>query len=540
MKRASAGTVMVALVALAGAARADDTTRALEKAYHDARDDDARRRALRALGEQTAPDAERVLSDALARDPSEAVRMEAVTALLKKGDELAARALLQAVNSYDPYVTEAVVEGLSKAMPEKFHRWLAESGLGHERAEIRAASVRILGATHPSELAPKLGKLSLDQAPEVREAVALALRKLEAKQAFALADRLSRDADVRVRVAALTALGALEGDKAEKLLAVSAEKDVAWQARVEAVQGLSERSAKRHLDVLLRILKDAKADRHIRLAALDGVAPLEENAVVDALVAIASDGPDRLEVEIKKTLVALTGQEIATAAEWRSWWREKKASFQFPTESARPAAPALATRARFFDLPVESLRPCFVLDISGSMSEPMPVASGTTSSVAAQVFQTKIAIARAELKRCLEALPKEAVFGVILFADRTVPIQDKPVPARPDTIAAALAQVEAYAPSGSTNLYGAFANVLHGSAPRDPGAAENVAFDAVYLLTDGLPTSGAITDPDELRARVRDWNRFARVRIHTIGIGDENRDLLVGLAKDSGGRCVQR
>jgi HEAT repeat protein len=536
----TAAWIGLALVVATTSARAQDTTRALEKAYREARDDDTRRRAIKALGEETTTDSERVLADALASDPSEAVRMEAVTALLKKGDEPAARALLQAVNSYDPYVTEAVVAGLAKAMPEKFHKWVADAGLAHERPEIRAASVRIMGAAHPAELGPKLGKLSVDAAPEVREAVALSVGKLDQKQGLALADRFLHDLDLRVRVAAITALGSIEGDKAEKLLAVSADKDASWQARVEAIHGLSERAAKRHLDVFLHALRDVKADRRVRLAALDGVAPLKETSVVDALVALASDGPDRLEVEIRKTLSALTGQEIATGAEWRAWWRGNKGGFQFPAEPSRAATPGLATRAKFFDLPVESLRPCFVLDISGSMSEPMPVASGTTASAASQVFSTKIAVARAELKRCLEALPKEAAFGVILFADRTVPIQDKPVPARPDTIAAALAQVDAYSPSGSTNLYGAFSNVLHGSSPRDPAAAEKVEFDSIYLLTDGLPTSGAVIDSGELRARVRDFNRFARVRIHTIGIGEENRDLLLGLATDSGGRCVQR
>src|SRR5439155_16665980 len=46
------GTFAAALaVFLAGAARADDSPRELERAYRDARDDDARRTALRALAE---------------------------------------------------------------------------------------------------------------------------------------------------------------------------------------------------------------------------------------------------------------------------------------------------------------------------------------------------------------------------------------------------------------------------------------------------------------------------------------------------------
>ena len=69
--------------------------------------------------------------------------------------------------------------------------------------------------------------------------------------------------------------------------------------------------------------------------------------------------------------------------------------------------------------------------------------------------------------------------------------------------------------------------------------ASAVVFDTVAVLSDGLPTTGTVTEPGELRRRVRDWNRFARVRLHAVAVGD-SADLLAGLAADSGGASVVR
>jgi hypothetical protein len=49
------------------------------------------------------------------------------------------------------------------------------------------------------------------------------------------------------------------------------------------------------------------------------------------------------------------------------------------------------------------------------------------------------------------------------------------------------------------------------------------------VLSDGLPTAGAVTNVPELRRRVRDWTRFAQLRIHTVAIGAEEWVLMEGL-----------
>jgi len=96
-------------------------------------------------------------------------------------------------------------------------------------------------------------------------------------------------------------------------------------------------------------------------------------------------------------------------------------------------------------------------------------------------------------------------------------------------------------PLGGTDVYTALSAILHGSEPRDPLAAAKVDFDTLYLLSDGLPTTGPVTTPLTIRERIAVFNRLAQVEIHTIGIGDaKNGDFLEKLASESGGRFVAR
>lgn len=56
----------------------------------------------------------------------------------------------------------------------------------------------------------------------------------------------------------------------------------------------------------------------------------------------------------------------------------------------------------------------------------------------------------------------------------------------------------------------------------------------MYLLSDGDPSSGKITDPLELRAELGLQNSVARVTVFCVSVGQESL-LLRELAHDSGG-----
>ena len=63
----------------------------------------------------------------------------------------------------------------------------------------------------------------------------------------------------------------------------------------------------------------------------------------------------------------------------------------------------------------------------------------------------------------------------------------------------------------------------------------------MFLLTDGTPTDGALTDPEMLLRWYTELNRYARVRTHTVAFGALGVDerLLEALAKRNGGTFSQ-
>jgi hypothetical protein len=64
--------------------------------------------------------------------------------------------------------------------------------------------------------------------------------------------------------------------------------------------------------------------------------------------------------------------------------------------------------------------------------------------------------------------------------------------------------------------------------------------DTIYFLTDGSPTHGEIVDADALVSWFENLNRFAKVDITVIAIGNLGVDLpfLRRLAKAGGGELV--
>ena len=70
-------------------------------------------------------------------------------------------------------------------------------------------------------------------------------------------------------------------------------------------------------------------------------------------------------------------------------------------------------------------------------------------------------------------------------------------------------------------------------------AFEDMKVDTIYLLSDGYPSAGPITDIHQLADEVRLWNARRRIVIHAISIGSDS-ELLKRLAEESGGTYVRR
>lgn len=189
---------------------------------------------------------------ALARtlsDPVPAVRLEAAQALSNAPAEEGARVLLNHLDDAHEAFVLAVVDALATLRSQSAVVPLVGK-ISDPRVNVRRAVVRALGEFRDvSQVVLPLGLALSDSDPEVRR---LAVDSAVAARAFgtmpALEERVRRDRDVDVQVAALAGLLILAGstpDQATRAsaaaLAVQSLDDERQELRSEAQQALSER-----------------------------------------------------------------------------------------------------------------------------------------------------------------------------------------------------------------------------------------------------------------------------------------------------------
>jgi Mg-chelatase subunit ChlD len=94
-------------------------------------------------------------------------------------------------------------------------------------------------------------------------------------------------------------------------------------------------------------------------------------------------------------------------------------------------------------------------------------------------------------------------------------------------------------PNGRTNLHDALNAALDfgGRGLQDKYYA--AGFDTLYVITDGAPTAGAVTDKEEILRRVRECNRLRRITIQCVTFGDKtDTAFLAAMAEQNGGRHI--
>ncbi|MBX3462733.1 MAG: HEAT repeat domain-containing protein [Planctomycetes bacterium] len=402
-----------------------------------------------------------------------------------------------------------------------------------------AAVLRIL-AGHPSvEAQLELMRACRSMPTELRVQAVNAMAKDAALDLAPTLVELLRDAEPNVRIAAANALGTALQPHVDETL--GKQPDAATlQLRDAAIQKLEE-----------LLVKDQVWQ--VRSAAAFALASMRCKPVVPALIRgleaelNRKKDPWAMDVRLHKLLEGLTGQKVVrgSIAPWKAFWAAEGAAFTVRPKTAPGAAPAVADKyEKFFDLELESDRVLFVLDFSGSMAEPVQL-QGRGTGAGAGTPTTKAALVVAELKKLILSLPDGAMVNMVVFSDEVrVWRQEGKRPAlvkltddaRDDLLGNFLDNLR---PAGSTNLYGALDRAL---AFGDNGLYDKyyaAGFDTLYVITDGAPTAGEVTDKEEIRRRVRERNALRKIAIHCVTFGDKNdTDFLRPMAEENGGRHV--
>lgn len=395
-------------------------------------------------------------------------------------------------------------------------------------------------------------------APLPRQVAALhALGRRAALHASAIA-RLG-DSDPRIRLAATEALGQMRERLALGALG-RALRTESHPVVAQALVGAIDRTLRRHAggigeDDLLQAVTCAlrRLGRVAWRADLGIVALLERFPTRDAIPALidvlddetwghdaitdtvnASASPllkDRAWQALRRTTGAILPPD---AARWREFWRAERDRIEI--RSGVRDAQRIVTSSQFYGIPVVGGEVAFLIDCSNSMrAEVVGAQDGGARG------RTRLDAARQQLLRAVQAMPASSRYHVLTFSAVVTRWNETPVPPGPDSQRQLTECVARFDYENGTDVHAALMAVLD----RDDvafGAPASNPIDEVFLLSDGEPVSGAVTDAELLLRVVRAVNRYQRVRIHTVFAGDgagTGADLMRRIAEQNDGVFVR-
>jgi hypothetical protein len=289
---------------------------------------------------------------------------------------------------------------------------------------------------------------------------------------------------------------------------------------------------------------------------------------IEPLIARLAAEEGRLQPDIAQALGEITGRDLGVRIElWQQFWTAAKATFQIPTdeELAKLRAKQAERRApykaggqtAYHGVETPSRAILFVIDVSGSMEQ--EVVDKDRYKDGGYPSYQRIDIVKTELARTIERLEPFVRFNVIAFATEVKSWKKDLVGANvlnkssasefvlklealggssKDDLAAAGLIGTANLGAGKTNTHGALMTAL---SAQDRGAkdkAYQVEVDTIFFLSDGRPSVGDFVDPDDIRHSVREANELRKVVLHTIAIGEFEKDFMRQLAEENGGVFV--
>jgi hypothetical protein len=515
---------------------------------------------LQALGECEDPRAGAYLADVLVKlgpDPKQTGLIEVVVRCLAvRGDAAALEAVITHGFQYLPELRWKVVgEGCIGNLDDTGITWLTEKGYAAIPALAPRAQriiVEILASTNDPRAGLAAKKLVGNRkcGVEVQAMFVDLMRVHRVEDAAKKIAPLARFDDAKLQVAVLRALRDLSADDHSKIFLDGLESKH-WETRAIAVDIIGGTHDPAVLPELLPLLADPFPE--VQVAVVQALRKIGGRAVVPPLIAALKTAAGRVRDDIADTLLWLVGHDLGPdAIAWESWWgihgasAEVKGITREEFDRLRKESEGAST-GTYYGLRVISDYVTFVVDISNSMEEPYRVEveepgkeeeeKGTSVAKKKKkekketVERRKIDVARDELHRALTGLKNGTQFNLILF-DTQVKRWNPELTVMSDEIREeAIAFVKDIDPGGMTNVFDAVMTAI-----ADPKV------NTIYFLSDGAPTSGKVTAPEQILELVRAENEIRKVKIHTIGfhLAPDAEDLMRRLAEENLGSFVKR
>lgn len=412
-----------------------------------------------------------------------------------------------------------------------------ESALGNASGEQIAAIVQRLGSSDWSFKASAAKALSLSKDPSADKA---------------LSEQLKKEKDATVRVAlidAITRRPSLTPDMIEVLSSLLADsKEKTWQVKWTIAKLAMQKNSKELIDPLITALEQDEEYGKLFYAIVD-------------------------------TLKQLTGVDKGSQpSAWRAWHKEHQQGAAHihqvpalafldpqetpPQDKKQDPAPEKKGFGTFFGVPITTKNVIFVIDHSGSMKEKSnwvpdtgPVTGGGgNNSQEKPEGDLKIDIAKFELLKAIKALPDGAMINIIIFDHTLEAYNDTMVKLDKSSREKLNAYVKALQPLGATNIFDPMEKAMgmQAGGKKKPDGKQSTttkiddgSADTIFLLTDGKPNNGQITDPAAIRDKIKELNQFKKITINAIAVTgtdftEADAEFLKAMAEENFGTFVKR
>ncbi|MGH7162008.1 MAG: HEAT repeat domain-containing protein [Planctomycetota bacterium] len=458
-------------------------------------------------------------------------------------EEAKSRELAGIANETDIHLLSGKIRGLERCQNVRTARLLISLVDSRGSDRVREVISLVMGRTEDPEVLAYLVGDGYGRAGRLGRAM---LARILGERGHAPARDLLRGALADdfwlVRANAARSLALLRDTESVPRLAQMAGGDAQPKARIGAMEALSRfgADAASTLPAFERnIVHPAWQVKTATCGAIKAIGNLDG---VDVLLSRLDVEGGRIHEDIRKAVVALTGVDRDWSSElWIRWWaREKKArAAESKMREAIADDPPPASRGgderyakkreapTYYGIKIYARAVGYVLDVSESMEQGFRVSDDIATRLGRTYKgSTRIEVCREEIAQAIQELDPRTRFNIVFFNDRVRAWKNAPIPATPDAKDSAISAVRNTPPKGQTNYFDGLREILQ-IRDGDDGWAANFADtpDTLFFLTDGTPTDGEITKSDELLAWFNDRNRFARLRVHVVGMGNTGIDL---------------
>lgn len=277
-----------------------------------------------------------------------------------------------------------------------------------------------------------------------------------------------------------------------------------------------------------------------RFAVAKALVQMDDPQAWDALAMIADQTDGQLHYLMHTTFEKVTLEQFDNDAERFARWQARVGVEVESPELLGPKpeqpepkantiklvdAPSESTKMKlaeseYYGIPIYAKRLLFLVDCSGSMAE-------------AYNGRVRMQQAKAELIEAIELLEPSTEFSILAYNERINFFQHDLVVATEENKYKATSFVRKLKPEKNTDIHGALRAAL----------VFDSQLEAIFLLSDGRPTTGHLTAPAAILKDILSYNRFHNLTFNSIGVGveAEMRSFLQKLAEPSNGeyRLVQ-